>query len=66
MAVAIVGAFVIGIVLMGVLFLSIIGVASFIAPFSGGAFFSVMICEVVPGAKRIIPGHSLSGFLARH
>jgi len=63
MAVAIVGAFVIGIVLMGVLFLSIIGVASFIAPFSGGAFFSVMICEVVPGAKRIIPGHSFLNYL---
>jgi hypothetical protein len=63
MAAAIVGAFVIGIVLMGVLFLSIIGVASFVAPFSGGALFSVMICEVVPGAKHIVPGHSFLNYL---
>ena len=63
MAAAIVGAFVIGIALMGVLFLSIIGVASFVAPFSGGALFSVMICEVVPGAKHIVPGHTFLNYL---
>lgn len=63
MAVAIVGAFVFGIGLMCILFLSIIGVASFVAPFSGGALFSVMICEVVPGAKRIVPGHTFLNYL---
>ena len=63
MAAAIVGAFVIGIALMGVLFLSIIGVASFVAPFSGGALFSVMICEVVPGATHIVPGHTFLNYL---
>lgn len=63
MAAAIVGAFVIGIVLMGALFLSIIGVASFVAPFSGGALFSVMICEVVPGAKHLVPGHTFLNYL---
>ena len=63
MAAAIVGAFVIGIALMGVLFLSIIGVASFVAPFSGVALFSVMICEVVPGAKHIVPGHTFLNYL---
>ena len=63
MAAAIVGAFVLGIALMGILFLSIIGVASFVAPFSGGALFSVMICEVVPGAKHIVPGHSFLNYL---
>ena len=63
MVAAIVGAFVIGIALMGVLFLSIIGVASFVAPFSGGALFSVMICEVVPGAKHIVPGHTFLNYL---
>lgn len=63
MAAAIVGAFVIGIVLVGVLFLSVIGVASFVAPFSGGALFSVMICEVVPGAKHLVPGHTFLNYL---
>lgn len=63
MAAAIVGAFVIGIVLMGALFLSIIGVASFVAPFSGGALFSVMICEVVPGAKHLVPSHTFLNYL---
>ena len=63
MAVAIVGAFALGIMVLGTFFLCALGVASIVAPFSSGALFSIMICETVPGAKGIVPGHTFLNYL---
>lgn len=35
----------------------------FIAPYAGGALLSVMICETVPGAKNLVPGHTILNYL---
>lgn len=33
------------------------------APYAGGALASVMVCETVPGAKGLVPGHTFLNYL---
>ena len=63
MAAAVVGVFLGGVVVLIEVILSVLGVAMFIAPYAGGALISVVICEEVPGAKSLVPGHVILNYL---
>lgn len=63
MAAAIVAIFLGGIVVIAEVILSILGIAMFIAPYAGGALISVAVCEEVPGAKNLVPGHAALNYL---
>ena len=63
MAAAIVAIFLGGIVVITEVILSMLGIAMFIAPYAGGALISVAVCEEVPGAKNLVPGHAVLNYL---
>lgn len=63
MAAAIVAIFLGGIVVIAEVILSMLGIAMFIAPYAGGALISVAVCEEVPGAKNLVPGHAILNYL---
>ena len=63
MAAALVILFFGGIFLAIFMIITVVGVSMFIAPFAGGALASVMVCETVPGAKGLVPGHTFLNYL---
>ena len=63
MAAALVILFFGGIFLTIFMIIGVVGVSMFIAPFAGGALASVMVCETVPGAKGLVPGHTFLNYL---
>ena len=63
MAAALVILFFGGIFLAIFMIICVVGVSMFIAPFAGGALASVMVCETVPGAKGLVPGHTFLNYL---
>ena len=63
MAAAIVALFLGGIFVTICVVISVIGIGAYVAPYAGGALASVMVCETVPGAKGLVPGHTFLNYL---
>lgn len=63
MAAAIVAFFLVGIFFVVCVIISVIGIGAYMAPYAGGALVSVMVCETVPGAKGLVPGHTFLNYL---
>ncbi len=63
MAAAVVAIFLGGIIVIIEAILSILGIAMFISPYAGGALISVAVCEEIPGAKNLVPGHAVLNYL---
>ena len=63
MAAALVALFLGGIFVTICVIISVIGIGAYIAPYAGGALASVMVCETVPGAKGLVPGHTFLNYL---
>lgn len=63
MAAAVVAVFMGGVIVLFEIILGVMGVSMFIAPYAGGALISVIVCEKVPGAKNLVPGHVVLNYL---
>ena len=63
MAAAIVAFFLVGIFFVVCIIISVIGIGAYMAPYAGGALASVAVCETVPGAKGLVPGHTFLNYL---
>lgn len=63
MAAALVALFLGGIFVTICVIISVIGIGAYVAPYAGGALASVMVCETIPGAKGLVPGHTFLNYL---